>query len=60
MPAISAPMYICPPSSDQDYDERQVHTSATTTHKEGKHAQAQNTSFDGLTAKSTLRTKNVT
>ena len=47
-------MYICPPpSSDQDYDARQVHTSATTPNKEGKHAPAQSTSFDGLTAEST-------
>ena len=46
-------MYICPPSSDQDYDARQVHTSATTPHKEWEHAPAQRTSFDGLTAKST-------
>ena len=34
---ISAPP---PPSSDQDYDARQVHTCATTPHKEGKHAPA--------------------
>ena len=52
-PAISAPMYICPPSSDQVYDARQVHTSATTPHKEGEHAPAQSTSLDGLTATST-------
>ena len=46
-------MYICPPSSDQDYDARQVHTSATTPHKEGKHAPTQSTSLDGLTTKLT-------
>ena len=49
-------MYICPPppSSDQDYDARQVHTCATTPHKEGKHAPVQSTSFDRLAAKSAL------